>query len=110
MEMRRAGKTALNAGRYYLKCPSNGRHPGSFKWYDEYIGGNETEISAVEQEAGSLPTHTLEHSSPELKGTEHKGSHCFGVTVASQDARLDVMIAFMGLLLVVIGVLIGKLM
>lgn len=36
MELRCAGKNALHAGRYYLKCPADGQHPGSFKWYDEY--------------------------------------------------------------------------
>ncbi|KAG6423499.1 hypothetical protein SASPL_113896 [Salvia splendens] len=35
MVLRCAGKSAQNAGRYYLKCPVNGKHPGSFKWYDE---------------------------------------------------------------------------
>ncbi|KAG6405032.1 hypothetical protein SASPL_132612 [Salvia splendens] len=40
MELRRAGLNALNAGRYYLKCPHNEKHPMSFEWYDEYRSHN----------------------------------------------------------------------
>ncbi|KAL1536533.1 hypothetical protein AAHA92_29169 [Salvia divinorum] len=38
MEMRCTGKSVMNTGRYYLKCPVNGKHLESFKWYDEYRG------------------------------------------------------------------------
>ncbi|KAG6410442.1 hypothetical protein SASPL_128502 [Salvia splendens] len=40
MELQRVGPNALNAGRYYLKCPANDKHPMSFKWYDEYRSDN----------------------------------------------------------------------
>lgn len=36
MVLLRAGKWAINAGRYYYKCPVDGKHPGWFWWYDEY--------------------------------------------------------------------------
>ncbi|KAG6392661.1 hypothetical protein SASPL_146885 [Salvia splendens] len=36
MDLRCAGRTARHAGRYYYKCPVNGDHPGSFKWFDEH--------------------------------------------------------------------------
>ncbi|KAL1566828.1 hypothetical protein AAHA92_02386 [Salvia divinorum] len=36
MELRCAGKAAMHAGRYYLRCPHNGKHPGSFRWFDDF--------------------------------------------------------------------------
>ncbi|KAL1558852.1 hypothetical protein AAHA92_09267 [Salvia divinorum] len=33
MEMRCAEKSAMHAERYYLKCPADGKHRGSFKWF-----------------------------------------------------------------------------
>ncbi|KAL1568899.1 hypothetical protein AAHA92_00446 [Salvia divinorum] len=43
MTMRCAGKSALNAGRFYYKCPTNGKHAGLFLWCDEFHGGNPKE-------------------------------------------------------------------
>ncbi|KAL1547693.1 hypothetical protein AAHA92_16016 [Salvia divinorum] len=36
MMLLRAGEAATNAGRYYYKCPRNGKHVKSFIWCDDY--------------------------------------------------------------------------
>ena len=39
MELRCAGKNAMHAGQYYLKCPANLNHAWSFQWCDMYVRG-----------------------------------------------------------------------
>ncbi|KAL1536836.1 hypothetical protein AAHA92_29419 [Salvia divinorum] len=52
MELRCAGRSSMNAGRYYYKCPVNGKHPGSFKWYDEYHDEHASRESRMETDSG----------------------------------------------------------
>ncbi|KAL1546015.1 hypothetical protein AAHA92_22674 [Salvia divinorum] len=48
IDLRCAGKSAINAGRFYYKCPVNGKHPGSFKWCDESQEGSPNKAHRVD--------------------------------------------------------------
>ena len=58
IELRQAGKTAKNAGRYYYKCLLNDDHRWSFKWFDEVPMFAEDALNVNSTHGSRPPTTT----------------------------------------------------
>ncbi|KAL1543545.1 hypothetical protein AAHA92_20507 [Salvia divinorum] len=97
MELRCAGKTAMHAGRYYLKCPHNGKHLGSFQWYDEYQRQVITRWSYVGQ------CHRSKSA------IEHGCGQCHG-SKSCNEIKVHLVIGLMRLVVFLFGVSIDKLL
>ena len=108
MVLRCAGKSAQNAGRYYLKCPVNGKHPGSFKWYDEVA-------SDTMQRSWNLKTERGKRAE-DVPGADSRSEPKTSALMTSQEVdtirtlaqKTNVLILFTGLVLVMVLVMIGK--
>ncbi|KAL1550620.1 hypothetical protein AAHA92_18561 [Salvia divinorum] len=104
MVLRCAGKSAMNAGKYYYKCPVNGKHPGSFLWSNEYHDKSKFGSSMKETGKSTL-VHAGRHTGDNSQGNWSSGcSCCCGgknrIAVAPQ-----VLFCFMGFVLLILGVL-----
>lgn len=108
MEMRMAGRTAINAGRYYMKCPANLNHSGSFHWCDEYIRGMSGNSYIDERE--NIPRLGVERTPPTHTRLEHAafGRHIY-TGEAAFDLKTEFLIACVGIMMIVVGISIGKL-
>ncbi|KAL1559487.1 hypothetical protein AAHA92_09824 [Salvia divinorum] len=107
MEMRCAGRSAMHAGRYYYKCPTNGKHPGSFKWCDEYHQEIPSRAPGVELEKTKRVTSSRNLTLADGVGFEGGCSHCCG-NKTPNALTAHVIIGFMSLVLILLGILIGK--
>ncbi|KAL1549622.1 hypothetical protein AAHA92_17702 [Salvia divinorum] len=114
MEMRCAGKSAMNAGRYYYKCPLNGKHPGSFMWCDEYPRDILLRESGVPIDTANRPKSVRSVTMQDELFTGHVrySAQCSSCGGSKQQPALmvHVLIIFMALVLIILGVLIGKVM
>ncbi|KAL1563322.1 hypothetical protein AAHA92_05804 [Salvia divinorum] len=95
MELRCAGKSAMNAGRYYYKCPANAKHPGSFMWSDEYHVKSAFRVSTPEHGKGNQ-THVVRHAVHNRESNWPTGCNCCCGTKARTAITTQVMICFMG--------------
>ncbi|XP_042001184.1 uncharacterized protein LOC121750669 [Salvia splendens] len=106
MELRCAGPKAMNAGRYYLKCPANDNHPKSFMWFDEFLHDNKRrnkEVTGKHIREGR-PAAVRDHRCS-------KGSRAHGTQSSSNtEMKVNVLLCLVCLLLVAACILIGKLM
>lgn len=106
MVMRCAGKQAIHTGRYYLKCPEDLNHPGSFIWCDEYIGGMGARSSLDERgttlRLGKDVANVLVGSASAAR-RDH-----FCTVNAKGDASNIFLIGFSAVMLVVVGIFLGK--
>ncbi|KAL1564377.1 hypothetical protein AAHA92_06728 [Salvia divinorum] len=75
MVLRCAGKSAMNAGRYYYKCPVNGKHPGSFLWSNEYHDKSKFGSSMKETGKSTL-VHVGRHTGDNSQGNWSSGCSC----------------------------------
>ena len=108
MEMRMAGKNAINAGRYYMKCPANLNHSGSFHWCDEYIRG--LSGNSYIDERANIPRLDQERTPPIRPRLEQasRASHiCAGKPVL--DLKTQMLMSCVGIMMIVVGFFIGKL-
>ncbi|KAL1536921.1 hypothetical protein AAHA92_29495 [Salvia divinorum] len=105
MELRCAGKSARNAGRYYYKCPVNGKHPDSFLWSGEYH--NKSKLGSSMRRLGRVLGYVLSATREIIvKGNRESRYSCYcggknGIAVAPQ-----VLLCFMGFVLLILGVLV----
>ncbi|KAL1536238.1 hypothetical protein AAHA92_28920 [Salvia divinorum] len=106
MVLRCAGRTAMHAGRYYYKCPNNGKHPGSFKWCDEYHSEPGTVEEDKNNNRGSSGRPVQSSIGSVLDG---RCTHCCGNKMP-QVLTVQGMVGFMALVLILFGIIIGKLM
>lgn len=104
MELLKAGKYAINAGRWYLRCPTKGNHPMSFMWYDEYYSEKKWHISQeiANEVRESRPTAVRDNSYS--NGT---CSHCCASN-STTETKVNLLLGLLGLLLVALCILIGK--
>ena len=112
MAMRCAGKTAVNAGRYYMKCPANLNHSGSFQWCDEYIRGiSGSSYQSYIDERVNNPRLGQERAPPIRHELEHpSGGRHYCARKAADDMKTPLLIVCVCILMVIVGILIGKLM
>ena len=106
MELRCAGKNVVHVGRYYLKCPANGQHLGSFKWYDEYRTGG---LNHTNEENGK---RVRDIRSPALMKHPYSNevcAHCCA-SKSTTEMKINVLICLVGLLLVAVCFMMGKFM
>ncbi|KAL1540575.1 hypothetical protein AAHA92_24910 [Salvia divinorum] len=94
MELHCAGRSAMNAGRYYYKCPINAKHSGSFKWCDEYHRDGRQVLTASEEEKGKQDR---------VVGCTQCCGHATPNHLTSQ-----IVVGFMAVVLILLGILIGK--
>lgn len=107
MAMHYAGKNAMNAGRYYLKCPANLSHSGSFQWCDVYIRG----ISGNSDIDECVPRLGNERMPPMHNKMEYAvGCRNSDTGKPTLDLKTTFIIVFFGILMVIVGILMGKLM
>lgn len=106
MVLLKAGKHAMNAGRYYLKCPADGKHPMSFKWYDAYRA--ESEWHSI-QETGKQGVHIRAAAVSDHSYSNGACAHCFASFLIT-ETKVNVLLGLLGLLLVAVCIMIGKLM
>ncbi|KAL1545162.1 hypothetical protein AAHA92_21916 [Salvia divinorum] len=108
MEIRCAGKSAMNAGRFYLKCHVNGKHPGSFKWHDEYHGEGLRTPTTLNSDKGKGVRETRVKAPP---GSGYIAGRCVACDAnqPSQEMKANVLICFTGIHLVMVGFLVGRL-
>ena len=106
------GKAAKHVGRYFYKCPGNVNHPGSFMWCEDYHNSNPTV---------QLPSFVLDqeyHPKKYHGRCETDKSGCFpSVHVSSVPKRhydankvFHIILVFMGIVLFLLGVIVGKLL
>ncbi|KAL1566887.1 hypothetical protein AAHA92_02430 [Salvia divinorum] len=109
MDLRCAGKSALHAGRLYLKCPVNGKHAESFIWFDEHNSQGTDRNSSVQLDKGKRVRDMRWSAMHDNVKGNGSCEHCCGNRTVN-DLKANVLIGFTGILLVKLGVLIGKLM
>ncbi|KAL1563825.1 hypothetical protein AAHA92_06248 [Salvia divinorum] len=109
MDLRCAGKSAMHAGRFYYKCPVNGKHPGSFKWCDEYHNEPPFKEPGVELNQSKH----VDYVRPTPMHDDLRGNggcvHCYG-NKSPNPIMAHILIIFMGLVLILLGILLGKVM
>lgn len=92
--MRRAGKTAMNARRYYLKCPANFNHRGSFIWCDEYIRG--MRAMPTLDDRGDTLQFGKERAHLDVGEDVAIGCRHCSVTTTTLDVKTLILIGFLG--------------
>lgn len=110
MELRCAGPDAENPGRYYLKCPAHGQHPCSFKWYDTYRADNAARGGYVmdiqkPKWGEAVGPMVMPHAVGWKAGSGH-----ICKSNSSSPIVVQVLIGFLGMVLVLLGFFIGKFM
>ncbi|KAL1544820.1 hypothetical protein AAHA92_00386 [Salvia divinorum] len=113
MVVRCGGKFANHPGRYYYKCPLNAKHAQSFIWCDEFQASNPTIENQVFQR--QPPVHR--GCSPDLlsstvidkSATETATSNPTRSRTLS-DLETHIAVIFMSMVLVLLGVILGKML
>ncbi|KAG6405373.1 hypothetical protein SASPL_132962 [Salvia splendens] len=99
MVLRCAGKSAQNAGRYYLKCSVNGKHPGSFKWYDEVASDTMFQTCNLQTERGKQAQDVPGTDSRSEPKTSALITGLEVYTIRMLEWKTNVLILFTGLFL-----------
>ena len=109
MVLRRAGPEAKNAGRYYYKCPVRGQHSGDFKWADEYHADKPRRWQVVDLDKHQWGDFVDQKPVFAVGGCNGGAAQCCG-NKTSYRIVAQVLIGVMCVVLVIIGILIGKVM
>ena len=108
MVMKCAGKAAKYANRFNYKCPLNRDHPGSFKWFDEHA--HAFEQTGSRSDPYPRNNHLIFHGVMEAK--YNKSDRCARCCVVKRSAEFStfILVSFMSVMLVLFGIVIGKLL
>lgn len=99
MEVMCAGKYAKNPRLYYLKCPVNNTHPGSFKWFDDVL-----------RHPNAVNSKPVVRKGKTFRGgrIQPDGWSASNITTRRlDDVKTNILTCFTGMLLVMLGVVIG---
>ncbi|KAL1535062.1 hypothetical protein AAHA92_31162 [Salvia divinorum] len=108
-----AGKDATHSGRYFYKCPANAKHPNSFLWCDEYHRDKGWRTPTFVLNQCYQPTKKDEAvDSGKKKGKVFPSHGCGLCGLCHAEIRMNFILALIGLvlLLLLLGIIIGKLM
>ncbi|KAL1567733.1 protein ANTAGONIST OF LIKE HETEROCHROMATIN PROTEIN 1-like [Salvia divinorum] len=105
-----AGKDATHSGRYFYKCSANAKHANFFLWCDEYHSG---------KGSGRIPTFVLNqcyrptnNDESDVLAKKKMSSPSHGCRLCGRcqsEIRMNFILVLMGLVLLLLGVVLGKL-
>lgn len=106
-----AGKEATHAGRYYYKCPLNAKHSRSFLWCDEYHSrnGDAKQPSYVLNQLYRPMKPVYSSDAVKNKKMNQAGSVCGVCGCCRAETRMNLLLVFMGLVLLILGIVLGRL-
>lgn len=108
MVLRRAGDIAKNAGRYYYKCPLENDHRGSFKWFDGLPHTKEVYMPALSTNMSTPDRyHDTECTAANYEAKRYQV--CCGRGEVGVVFPPALLFALMGVVFLLLGFIVGKL-
>ena len=122
-----AGPDAKHNGRWYYKCPINSKHSGYFLWCDDYHSkhgdgkmpnyvlnqvyrlAKAEDISVSEAKISTPVTTEVSSASDTKRSASVTAAVCSGFARCEAELRMNYVLCFIGLMLLLLGIVLGKL-